>query len=194
MLIDDHFQNAPNTDAGRGLFGILAPFALVTCLALALSGCGNSSAPEVTFADTTPEDFYDGARTLDIHALSDLAAANPLFDITDDRGINYGTVAISAGRPADPRMPLCPTAIPGPLTACIPYGAQIVKGRLNLGVAEFGGETGLYYLDQQAICFSALTHLQGCHRLAIRYDDTIEVKTSQGTDTFWVLKGAQASN
>ena len=182
------FQNAPVTGSFSGLFGILASLSL----SFGLSACG-SSGPEVTFHDTTPEDFYDGARTLEIAELSDLAAANPLFDITDQRGIHYGTVALTAGRMATPNLPLCPTAIPGPLASCIPRGARIVNGRLNIGVAEFSGETGLYYLDHKAICFSALSNLQGCHQLGLRYDDTIEVKSSQGEDTLWILKGTQAA-
>jgi len=174
------FQTNTISSMAKWIFGGL--------LLTALSACG-ASTPQVGFRDNTPDDFYEGARVLQDTHLVNLAAGNPLFDITDTRGIHYGTVALNAGEPANEALPVCPTAIPGPFARCIPRGARIVNGRLSVGVAEFGGETGLYYIDQQAICFSSLSALGGCHQLAIRYDQTIEVKTSDGLENFWIRRG-----
>lgn len=175
-------------DKRSGLFVGLAKWVLGGLMVSALTACG-ASTPAIGFRDNTPDDFYEGARILQDSHLVELAARNPLFDITDTRGIHYGTVALNAGEPATEALPACPTAIPGPLARCIPRGARIVNGRLSVGVAEFGGETGLYYIDQQAICFNSLSALDGCHQLAIRYDSTIEVKTSDGSDNFWIRRG-----
>ena len=173
---------------------IKSGFGLAKCVGLGLtaavlSACG-ASTPELSAMDTTPPDFYEGAKVLQDTHLIELAARNPLFDITDNRGIHYGTVALTAGEQATAGLPSCPTAIPGPLAPCTLKGARIVNGRLSVGVAEFGGETGLYYIDKQAICFSSMVAINGCHELSIRYDQTIEVKTSYGANNLWILRGA----
>ena len=175
-------------DIGTAPLSGLSKWVFSGLMITALSACG-ASTPVIGFRDDTPKDFYEGARILQDTHLVDLAAANPLFDITDKRGIHYGTVALNAGERANEALPVCPTAIPGPLARCIPRGARVVNGRLSVGVAEFGGETGLYYIDQQAICFNSLSALNGCHQLAIRYDKTIEAKTSDGSDNFWIRRG-----
>jgi len=169
--------------------GGLAKCVSLGLTAAVLSACG-ASTPELTPLDSTPAGFYEGAKVLQDTHLVDLAAKNPLFDITDVRGIHYGTVALIAGEQAEVGRPPCPTAIPDPLAQCTPKGARIVNGRLSVGVAEFGGETGLYYIDKQAICFRSMSAINGCHELAIRYDQTIEVKTSYGTNHLWILQGA----
>lgn len=180
MKFSRDFQTNSISSISKWIFGGL--------ILTALSACG-SSTPDVGFRDNTPRDFYEGARILKDTQLVDLVAGNPLFDITDARGVHYGTVALNAGERANEALPVCPTAIPGPLARCIPRGARIVNGRLSVGVAEFGGETGLYYIDQQAICFSSLSALGGCHQLAVRFDRTIEVKTSDGLENFWIRRG-----
>lgn len=64
-------------------------------MALLVTACGASTPPATTL-DSTPPDFYEGARILlDVH-LVDLIAGNPLFDVTDKRGIHYGTLALTA--------------------------------------------------------------------------------------------------
>ena len=164
---------------------------MLSCLILTvlLTGCG-ASTPDLRTKDNTPDGFYEGAKTLELTQLVALAAQNPMFDITDERGLHFGTVALSGGRQITQRLPLCQTAIPGPMAQCIPKGAKVVNGRLSVGVAEFGGETGLYFIDQEAICFRRMTNLEGCHRLAVRYDQTIEVRTSLGQNHFWIQSGA----
>ena len=146
---------------------IKSGFSLAKCVGLGLtaavlSACG-ASTPELSAMDTTPPDFYEGAKVLQDPHLIELAGRNLLFDITDNRGIHYGTVALTAGEQATAGLPTCPTAIPGPLAPCTPKGARIVNGRLSVGVAEFGGETGLYYIDKQAICFSSMVAINGRH-------------------------------
>ena len=156
-------------------------------MALLVTACGASTPPATTL-DSTPPDFYEGARILlDVH-LVDLIAGNPLFDVTDKRGIHYGTLALTAGEQALEGLPTCQTAIPGPMAPCTPCGARNINGRLSMGVVEFGGQTGLYYIDAQAICFNSMTTIEGCHQLAIRYDGTIDVKTSGGDQNLWILR------
>lgn len=166
--------------------GVLKWWSATVC-ALGLAACG-SSTPTVSSLDTTPPDFYDGARILqDVH-LVDLAAQNPLFDIMDGRGVHFGTLALMAGEPALERLDDCATDIPGPMANCSPRGVRVVNGRLNMGVVEFGGETGLYHIGPQAVCFSQMSTITGCHQLGIRYDSTIEVKTPDDSINFWILR------
>jgi len=170
----------------RPLFGFLKWLVLAFC-GLSLAACG-ASTPPISSLDETPPDFYDGGKILqDVH-LVDLVAENPLFDITDKRGIHYGTLALMAGERTLHPLPVCTTAIPGPFANCSPRGARIGNVRLSVGVVEFGGETGLYYIDQQAICFSRMSTIEGCHQLAIHYDSTIEVTTSYGEKNYWILR------
>ncbi len=171
---------------------IKSGFGLAKCVGLGLtaavlSACG-ASTPELSAMDTTPPDFYEGAKVLQDTHLIELAARNPLFDITDNRGIHYGTLALTAGEQALEGLPTCQTAIPGPMAPCTPRGARNINGRLSMGVVEFGGQTGLYYIDAQAICFNSMTTIEGCHQLAIRYDGTIDVKTSGGDQNLWILR------
>ena len=164
--------------SGSMMFGCL----IMTFL---LTGCG-SSTPDLAELDKTPEGYFEQPKVLGTMDLVELAANNPMFDITDDRGLHYGTVALTAGQQMAQALPYCQSAIPGPMANCTPRGAKIVDGRLNMGVAEFGGETGLYYIEDKALCFSQMSTIAGCHRLAMRYDRILEVRTAAGAENLWV--------
>lgn len=168
---------------GSGLNPISAMLGLLGMLAL--FGCG-SSTPDMSELDQTPANYYEGGKQLNTAQLVEMVSRNPMFDITDERGLHYGTVALTAGKAVATNLPLCPTAIPGPMAQCIPRGAKIVNGRLSVGVAEFGGETGLYFIDKAAICFSRMSTIEGCHQLALRYDDVLEVQTTLGAENLWI--------
>ena len=170
----------------RALKAVEALAALAALVALAaLTGCGQSS-PATTAPDLGPLNHEAAAKQLNTAQLVEIAASNPRFSVTDERGMPRGIVSLSAGKAVTSLLPLCPTAIPGPLAACIPKGAKVVNGRLSFGVAAFGGETGLYFIDQARLCFSRLTTIEGCYALALRPDKVLEARSTHGDQSLWI--------
>lgn len=193
--------------AMMGLLAFLALLALVGCghsvpnasrssrlspstsLSSSLSSFSSSSLSSSglsTDPDRTPPRVSAARKPLNTAKLIEMAAANPLFNISDQRGLHHGTLALTAGRTVSSRLPVCPSAIPGPLARCIPRGAKIVNGRLSFGVAEFGGETGLYFIDGLSVCFSRMTTIVGCHRLSLHPEGRLVALSDRGRERLWI--------
>ena len=69
---------------GSGLNPISAMLGLLGMVAL--FGCG-SSTPDMSELDQTPANYYEGGKQLNTAQLVEMVSRNPMFDITDERGL-----------------------------------------------------------------------------------------------------------